>query len=70
MSEDTQPETKVNDELTKRLNNAYIPKEFMLFKSSEEGLVMIDCENENGDHIDVLAAFDPLIKSLKDLNVE
>lgn len=67
MSKENPPETKVNEDLTQRLNSSYIPKEFLLFENPEAKYVMINCKGKDGELIDVMATLDVLIQTLNEL---
>lgn len=68
MSEQEQPnETKVNDEFTERVNNAYIGSGYGIFNGVEEDLVLIFGKNKKDESVDILINFQGLKEMAEDV---
>ena len=66
MSEEQNQEPKVNNELTERVNNAYIANNFTLLNGGTDNIIMISGENKEAK-ADVLVTYDALEQVLSDL---
>lgn len=71
MSEQLQPNetAKVNNELTERVNSAYIASDFTLLNGGTDNIIMISGEKDESS-IDILVTFDALEQVLSDLKPE
>jgi len=70
MSEEQNPTTPlINNEITKRLNSAYIASDFTLLNGGSDNIVMISGE-KNGEKIDLLVTYDALEQIVQDLKKE
>lgn len=64
--QEEQPTTKVNNELTERVNAAFIAKDFTLLNGGTDNVVMISGE-KNDAKADILVTYDALEQVLNDL---
>jgi hypothetical protein len=64
--EQNQPTTKVNNELTERVNAAYIANNFTLLNGGTDNIIMISGE-KNEAKADILATYDAIEQVLSDL---
>lgn len=64
--EQNQQTTKVNNELTERVNAAYIANNFTLLNGGTDNIIMISGENKEAK-ADVLVTYDALEQVLSDL---
>jgi hypothetical protein len=68
MSEETKQE-KPSEELTKRVNGAYVAKDYTLLNGGTDNIVMIQGEREGVDPVDVLLTYEgmeEIVASLKE----
>lgn len=65
MSEE-QPKTQVNNELTERVNAAYIANNFTLLNGGTDNIIMISGEKDDA-RADILVTYDALEQVLNDL---
>jgi hypothetical protein len=68
MSEETKQE-KPSEELTKRVNGAYVAKDYTLLNGGTDNIVMIQGEREGVDPVDVLLTYEGMeevVASLKE----
>jgi hypothetical protein len=66
MSEETN-QTKPSEELTKRVNSAYVAKDYTLLNGGTDNIVMIQGERKDADPVDVLLTYDGMEEVLKSL---
>jgi hypothetical protein len=68
MSEETKQE-KPSEELTKRVNGAYVAKDYTLLNGGTDNIVMIQGEREGVEPVDVLLTYEGMeevVASLKE----
>ncbi len=68
MSEETN-QTKPSEELTKRVNGAYVAKDYTLLNGGTDNIVMIQGEREGVESVDVLLTYEGMeevVASLKE----
>jgi hypothetical protein len=66
MSEETN-QPKTSEELTSRVNNAYVAKDYTLLNGGTDNIVMIQGERKDSDPVDVLLTYDGMEEVLKSL---
>ncbi len=66
MSEETKQE-KPSKEFTKRVNSAYVAKDYTLLNGGTDNIVMIQGERKDADPVDVLLTYDGMEEVLKSL---
>jgi len=64
--QEEQPKTQVNNELTERVNNAYIANNFTLLNGGTDNIIMISGEKDDASG-DILVTYDALEQVLNDL---
>jgi hypothetical protein len=66
MSEETN-QPKTSEELTSRVNNAYVAKDYTLLNGGTDNIVMIQGERKDSDPVDVLLTYDGMEEVLGSL---
>jgi hypothetical protein len=66
MSEETN-QTKPSEELTKRVNSAYVAKDYTLLNGGTDNIVMIQGERKDSDPVDILLTYDGMEEVLGSL---
>ena len=66
MSEETN-QPKTSEELTSRVNNAYVAKDYTLLNGGTDNIVMIQGERKDSDPVDVLLTYDGMEEVLNSL---
>lgn len=68
MSEETN-QTKPSEELTNRVNSAYVAKDYTLLNGGTDNIVMIQGERKDSDPVDILLTYEGMeevVASLKE----
>jgi hypothetical protein len=66
MSEETN-QPNPSEELTSRVNSAYVAKDYTLLNGGTDNIVMIQGERKDADPVDILLTYDGMEEVLKSL---
>ena len=66
MSEETN-QPKTSEELTNRVNSAYVAKDYTLLNGGTDNIVMIQGERKDSDPVDILLTYDGMEEVLGSL---
>ncbi len=66
MSEETN-QPKTSEELTSRVNSAYVAKDYTLLNGGTDNIVMIQGERKDSDPVDILLTYDGMEEVLGSL---